>query len=63
VPEGRKKLFGSDGELESDSPVAHFSIKKLYIAESNRKRWWKEVQWKIRKQLMQKGHRGHQQEK
>ena len=47
----RKKFFGNDGELESDSPVAHFFYKKLNIAECNRKRWWKEVQWKIRKKV------------
>jgi hypothetical protein len=47
----RKKFFGGDGELESDSPVAHFFYDKLKIAESNRKGWWKEVQWKIRKKI------------
>ena len=57
----RKKFFGSEAEMESDSPVAHFFYDKLKIAECNRKRWWKEVQWKIRKKLMQKGHHVHQQ--
>jgi hypothetical protein len=47
----RKKFFGGDGELESDSHVAHFFYDKLKVAEGDRKRWWREVQWKIRKKI------------
>ena len=47
----RKKFFGGDGELESDSQVAHFFYDKLKVAEDDRKRWWREVQWKIRKKI------------
>jgi hypothetical protein len=31
--------------------VAHFFYDKLKVAEGDRKRWWREVQWKIRKKI------------